>query len=328
MKNLAVAIPTFKRPELLSRSLNSLVEQCKEMNVEIYVYDDSCDDTNTSVYKKYKSAYANIHIVYNKKNLGIDKNIDQCISLSDADYIWVIGEDDLVADGAIKFIENLIKERSPKYLFANYRYISNDYSILLDIAVPDLLGGSTDAGSFFSQNGWASGFLGANVINKQYWDTECQEFMGSYFNHVGKIISKLKPEDIIETVAEPLVYNRAESLNSFSWLDSCFEVNAGFEKMIDKLIDSAPEWEESASAALVRFNEKIDFLNTKSLMVLRALGVYNLEKYKTYIRGRAWAPIYAVIAVLPMPMMKKFYEIYQVFRRRRHYTLPRNNISL
>lgn len=317
MKNLAVAIPTFKRPELLSRSLNSLVDQCKEIDVEIYIYDDSCDDTNRNVYKKYKAIYPKIHTFYNEKNLGIDKNIDQCVTLSSANYIWVIGEDDLAADGAVKLIENLIKKRAPKYIFANYRYISNDYSNLLDIAVPDLINGNTDAGSFFRKNGWASGFLGANVINKQYWDSECQQFMGSYFNHVGKIISKLKPTDIIATIAEPLVYNRAESLNSFSWLDSCFEVSAGFEKMIDQLITHSPEWAESASEALVRFNQKIDFRNAKSLMVLRALGVYDLEKYDTYIRGRAWAPIYAVIAVLPMPMMKKFYEFYQVFRRRR-----------
>jgi glycosyltransferase involved in cell wall biosynthesis len=315
MQKLAVSIPAYKRPALLLRNLQHLAPQCLSNSIEIHIFDDSCTDINQAVYDQITAKWKCLKVYNNPRNLGIDRNIDQCISVPRSDYVWMIGEDDLVSDGAIGAILERLENR-PEYLFVNYQYISNDYSKLLRVAVNDLGAESSTAGDFFSRHGWATGFLGANVVNRSRWDIESTEYMGTYFNHVGKIFSQLAPSDRVEAITQPLVYNRAESLDSFTWLNDCFEVNAGFGNMIRTLSLKDSDWEPDATRALYGFQHKIDFRNFKSLLVLRALGIFDLKKYNTYVSDLPWWPFYALIAVMPVPMLKMLYNIYKALRTR------------
>ena len=154
MKALAVSIPTFKRPELLERCLEALAKQCITRGVEIYVFDDSCSDINRKVYEKLVPIYPNIQVNINARNFGIDKNIDQCITVPQSSYVWVIGEDDLVENGAIDLILERIESIHPEYMFVNYQYISNDYKRRLDVAIPEMIDQTYAAGVFFEKNGW------------------------------------------------------------------------------------------------------------------------------------------------------------------------------
>jgi glycosyltransferase involved in cell wall biosynthesis len=313
MQKLAVSIPVYKRPALLLRNLQHLAPQCLSNSIDIHIFDDSCSDINQQVYDQISAQWPCLRVHRNTKNLGIDRNIDQCISIPQADYVWMIGEDDLAADGAISEILKCIVSK-PEYIFVNYQYISNDYENLLHIAVPDVPAGTLRAGQFFRDNGWAAGFLGANVVNKQRWDNKAKRFMGTYFNHVGKIFSKMDPSDKIEIIADPIIFNRAESFESFTWLKDCFEVNAGFEVMINRLIEDKPTWSEDAKAGLVVFKKKMMIHDLKSILVLRALEIYTLDKYNKYMSKLDYWPIYAVVAVIPSRMLAPAYGIYRYIK--------------
>jgi glycosyltransferase involved in cell wall biosynthesis len=317
MKPLAVAIPTYKRPEFLRRCLEALRAQCARHDVDIYVYDDSCSDINKPVYDELGALYAGLRVRFNPVNLGIDRNIDQCITASDARYVWMIGEDDLAADGAIDDLMARLKDSSPEYVFVNYQYISNDYRTLLHVAAPEAVDGPRSAGEFFAELGWATGFLGANVVNKTHWDASSTAYMGTYFNHVGKIFSELSPDGVVEVIGRPMVYNRAESLESFSWIKDTFEVNSGFGNMVHALSRNCPAWAAQAARGLARFEEKMDLRNFKALMVLRALGVYDLKKYRAYVSARPGWPLYALIAVMPKPVMRVLYRGFRAVTTRR-----------
>jgi glycosyltransferase involved in cell wall biosynthesis len=317
MKTLAVSIPTYKRPELLRRCLEALGPQCTAHDVDIHVFDDSCGDINKPLYAELGARFPGLRVVFNPVNLGIDRNIDQCITAPDARYVWMLGEDDLAAEDAIATLTSRLAKVAPDYLFVNYQYISNDYRTLLHVAAPEVVDGAQACGEFFRSFGWATGFLGANVVNKAHWDAGSTAYMGTYFNHVGKIFSELSPGGTMEVVARPLVYNRAESLDSFTWLKDCFEVNAGFGDMIRTLSRICPQWEADARVGYERFLEKMDFRRFKTLMVLRALGVYDLVKYRKYLRARPWWPVYALVAVLPVAPTKVLYSAFRALRRRR-----------
>jgi hypothetical protein len=312
MRILAVAIPSYKRPELLWRNLLALAPQCHSNNVSINIFDDSCSDVNQLVYDQITAQWPCLEIHKNAKNLGIDRNIDQCVSIPQSDYVWMIGEDDLAAEGAIDAILERLETR-PTYLFVNYQYISNDYSKLLHLAVKDLGAESLTAGEFFSRHGWATGFLGANVVNRLHWDVESTDYMGTYFNHVGKIFSQLKPSDTVEAIAQPMVYNRAESLDSFSWLNDCFEVYAGFGEMIERLVHRRPDWDPYAQGCLANF---MTIRDLKSVLVLRALGVYSLDKYRLYMSMLPLWPAYALVAVTPVALLKPLYRAYRGLKSR------------
>ena len=318
MKALAVSIPTFKRPELLERCLEALAKQCITRGVEIYVFDDSCSDINRKVYEKLVPIYPNIQVNINARNFGIDKNIDQCITVPQSSYVWVIGEDDLVENGAIDLILERIESIHPEYMFVNYQYISNDYKRRLDVAIPEMIDQTYAAGVFFEKNGWATGFLGANIVNKKNWDSKCVDYLGTYFNHVGKIFSALDPSDEITAITKPIIFNRAESLNSFSWLHECFEVMEGFGFMTDSLGRSKPIWENYAKRCLVNYNNKINFMSYKSLLVLRAHGVYNIQKYQKHIAGLNKSKLYLLISILPINLLYKTYNIFKTFKKIYH----------
>lgn len=316
MQKLAVSIPVYKRPALLLRNLQHLAPQCLSNRIDIHIFDDSCSDINQQVYDQISAQWPCLRVYRNTKNLGIDRNIDQCISIPQADYVWMIGEDDLAADGAISEILECIVSK-PEYIFVNYQYISNDYENLLHIAVPDATKGTLHAGEFFRNKGWAVGFLGANVVNKQRWDANTQKFIGTYFSHVGKIFSALNPNSQISVIARPVVFNRAESLDSFTWIDDCFEVNAGFGRMIEILSADHQEWTADAKECLNKFMSIMNIRDLKSILVLRALGVYNWQKYKMYMRGLPSSIIYAVVALAPVFLMKTLYKPYRLLKHKR-----------
>jgi abequosyltransferase len=314
MKTLAVSIPTYKRPELLRQCLEALAKQCEHYDVNIYVYDDSCSDINKSVYADLCNCFPGIVVSYNQVNLGIDRNIDQCFTAPEAQYVWVMGEDDLVREGAIETVMQVLTVSHPKYLFVNYQFISDDYRTLFRVAGEEASDGPCKAGKFFGMFGWATGFIGANVVNKSLWDIDAPDYMGTYFNHVGKIFSRLSPLDSVEVVAKPLVYNRAESLESTSWGKDCFAVIAGFGKMIQALVRNHPEWTEEAQRGLLKFEEKRNTHSLKFVLMLRALGYYDLATYRCHLAGQQLWPFYALVAVMPVAILRPLHKYYRFMK--------------
>ena len=316
MPTLTVSIPTYKRPALLRRNLQALAPQCLKHGVTVHLFDDSCSNVNQAVYDEIAAKWPCLEVHRNARNLGIDRNIDQCVSAPTADYVWIIGEDDLAAEGAISTILERIGQY-PNFLFLNYQYISNDYCTLLNVAVSDAPDGSICAGEFFGNHGWAMGFLGANVIRKSHWDASNEKFIGTYFSHVGKIFSALDPASSIGAIGKPMVFNRAESLDSFTWVDDSFEVNAGFERMIYILSVDQPQWRADAARCLEKFMSIMNLRNLKSILVLRALGVYDWKKYNLYMRDLPGWILYAAVSVTPVSLMSRLYRIYRSIKRGR-----------
>jgi abequosyltransferase len=315
LNKLSVAIPVYKRPDLLNKCLEALVIQCKLFSVPIYIYDDSCSTINNWVYTKFNQIYDKIFIIINELNIGIDNNINQCVNKASTQYVWLVGEDDIIEEQAISNILNLINNFSPKYIFTNYQYISNDYQHKLHVAVDLKNIEKLNANEFFQTYGWAVGFLGSNIINTNYWDKEDTKYLGTYFNHVGKIFSKLNLNDNIYVIENPSIYNRAENLESFSWFKDCFEVTYGFKSMLDILSLNQPEWKNSALIAYKNFRIRINLNSTKTLLLLRAHKIYNYEKYKKYTSFNKISFLKFTISIFPPQPLFFLLKLYKYFKK-------------
>lgn len=315
MNKLSIAIPVYKRPNLLDKCLEALVSQCKSFSVPIYVYDDSCSNINEWVYSKYKKVYDKIYITHNELNIGIDYNINQCVNKSFSQYVWLVGEDDIVVDQSIVKILNVISTFSPKYIFTNYQYISNDYQYKLNVAVDIENIDKINANLFFQKYGWAVGFLGSNIINTDFWDTDDSKYLGTYFNHVGKIFSQLNLNDNIYVIDYPLIYNRAENLESFSWFQDCFEVTYGFKNMLDILSINQPEWKSAAIIAYQNFSKRINLNSSKTLLLLRAHKIYDLNKYRKYSFFYKKSLIKYLISVFPSQPLYLLLKLIKFFKK-------------
>jgi glycosyltransferase involved in cell wall biosynthesis len=111
MKLLTIAIPTYNRASILQDSLKKIIAQIsgKEDLIELLVSDNcSTDNTQKIVTDLIQQGYA---IRYNRniENLGMDGNFAYCFNHSKGKYIWMLGDDDHLLDGALDSIVSILK---------------------------------------------------------------------------------------------------------------------------------------------------------------------------------------------------------------------------
>ncbi len=125
MKLLTIAIPTYNRASQLDTQLSWLAEAIKgfEEDIEIIISDNCSTDDTPGVVDKWKKNLSNASFVSirNRENLGVMRNIMNCLRSSTAKYVWTIGDDDPIQDRAIPYVINKFKEHDDVSLvFLNF----------------------------------------------------------------------------------------------------------------------------------------------------------------------------------------------------------------
>ena len=126
---LSICIPTFNRPEDLKNCLNSLYVQknISRKNYEICI-SDNCSKANIlKILKPFKKKI-NIRYQRNKKNLGFAVNVLKVSLMAKGDFIWFLGDDDLVTKNSINYLINIIK-KNPKvdFFYVNSFNLDKNY---------------------------------------------------------------------------------------------------------------------------------------------------------------------------------------------------------
>lgn len=125
---LTIAIPTFNRNEILKNNLLLLLPQLTNECRLIII--DNCSDvpveeTLKDTIEKYNGA--NVQIIRNRYNIGLTGNILRCFELCDDPWLWVLGDDDHVTEGAIEQILSDTKKYE-KFHFINYAWDELSFS--------------------------------------------------------------------------------------------------------------------------------------------------------------------------------------------------------
>lgn len=124
---LTIAIPTFKRPELLKLSLYSAVNQSYSGNYEIIVVDNCNEDKfkkKVDIIINSFHKYKNIRLIRNKTNIGMFGNWNKCLRRAKGKYISILNDDDLLD---YNFVENVIKDiDGSKMLIYDHKLITKD----------------------------------------------------------------------------------------------------------------------------------------------------------------------------------------------------------
>lgn len=110
---LSVCIPTFNRANHLANCLNSILI-CKlnsSHDFQICVSDNHSTDNTKSIVQKI-SPELNIKYSRNDKNIGMVRNVLKVVSMADGDFVWIVGDDDLLMPQAIEKLYKLIDKHS------------------------------------------------------------------------------------------------------------------------------------------------------------------------------------------------------------------------
>ncbi len=120
MKKLSICIPTYNRSYHLKNCLNSILLNGNEIkNVEVCISDNNSTDDTKKIVNFYKQ-YIDINYHTNSENIGVAKNILKAVEISNSDFCWVIGDDDMLLKNSVKEVLNLIKRHEKvDYFYVN-----------------------------------------------------------------------------------------------------------------------------------------------------------------------------------------------------------------
>lgn len=177
---LSIAIPTFNGGGTIPRVLAAVVPQLGE-DTELLISDNASADNTTEVIREYQTAFPAIRYFRNEENLGFDGNVDLCVRRSRGDFVWLLADDDIVANGAVQVVLDIIRRYS--HVCEIYVDSLKPHAVLSD----DLLCASGD--QFFAATKFRCGGLSSNVVNRAIWEqTDLSAYMGSGWVHMAYLI--------------------------------------------------------------------------------------------------------------------------------------------
>lgn len=107
---LSLCVPTYNRAELLDVCLSSLLPQTAPWSelVEVVVSDNASTDATSQVLEKWRQRYT-FRTTRQQANIGLLGNITfVAASMANGEFVWLLGDDDLLAAGAVTQVVNLL----------------------------------------------------------------------------------------------------------------------------------------------------------------------------------------------------------------------------
>jgi glycosyltransferase involved in cell wall biosynthesis len=119
---LSILIPTYNRLDLFKETLISILKQVDNEPVEIVIVDDGSTERNYEYALEIGKIYPFVEVQRHEKNLGVGQARNTLLSLAKGDYLVFIDSDDLLMDGALKKMLNLIASNEAEcYVLNSYR---------------------------------------------------------------------------------------------------------------------------------------------------------------------------------------------------------------
>ena len=126
---LSICIPTYNRSRHLTNCLASIETSRRNSDFEIQVcVSDNCSTDDTEQVVRAAQERMSIDYHRNERNLGIPRNFLRVVEMAKGDFVWLLGDDDLLLPNAIQTMCALIGQyRDVDFFFVNAFHLSTDY---------------------------------------------------------------------------------------------------------------------------------------------------------------------------------------------------------
>jgi len=140
---LTIGIPTYNGEAYLSECLEGIRNQINSNNInqiEVLISDNASVDQTASIVEKFsdnnplKTSYYK-----NESNYGFDRNLDLLFKRASGNFIWLLGDDDVLRDGAIDYALGLISRHPDlKVIQVNFdKYDSTLKNVIERVEIED-----------------------------------------------------------------------------------------------------------------------------------------------------------------------------------------------
>jgi glycosyltransferase involved in cell wall biosynthesis len=124
MPLLSICVPTYNRAERLRVMLQALLPQVAEQpdKIEVWISDNASNDKTVQIVEEARSL-APLYYSRNESNLGVIKNIIKLTNqLAQGEYVWLLGDDDLLLPGALaRVLAQIERHRELDAIYFNFR---------------------------------------------------------------------------------------------------------------------------------------------------------------------------------------------------------------
>ena len=277
---LSISIPSYNQTDYLLAALNSIIHDSKNINnIEINISD------NSSYYNDKKKMFNNITHKLNhfKSNCNsMDSNINNSIVVSKGEYVWIFGDDDLIIPGSLKKIINYLDQNKPDVLIVNSASFINDEKVEKNRCKININKkyniNENDHNKFLEEMGGYLTYIGSIIIRKKIWiDNFKSSFEGSYFAHLGVVLSAKLNKKKIHYLATPSINMR---LNSQTWTSNYFKIwNFNYPELIWSFNDFSINAKKNVIS-------EYPYLKISRLLSLRAYNKYNISIFYEYYKNK------------------------------------------
>jgi len=126
---ISICIPTYNRASHLSNCLQSIITNHlpEKLDFQICVSDNDSNDETESVVQAAQQ-YIDIKYQKNETNLGVARNVMNVVQMADGEFVWLIGDDDLLLPDALQKLCKLIDSyQSVDYFYINAFHLTTEF---------------------------------------------------------------------------------------------------------------------------------------------------------------------------------------------------------
>lgn len=173
---LSLCIPTYNRASHLDELLTRIKLQYKtplhgEL-IELLISDNCSNDNTPAIVSKHIDNGLPINYVRNLENLGMDGNFVQCFKMARGKYIWLLGDDDYLKEGAFDKLLSILNS-DENYGLVHLQIGGNEQK---EATVYH------NAQKFISEiSNWIT-YISSNIVHGEFVQViDFEKYMGTYF---------------------------------------------------------------------------------------------------------------------------------------------------
>jgi len=188
---ISFCIPTYNRAPFLEALLRALVEDKGALPVEIVVSDNCSTDRTGKILEEYSGRHG-VRYSRNGENLGAVRNVLKVMGMAKGEYLWILGDDDLIVPGITPYVTNLLgRKEEMAYLFVPRMGVDVNLNPLTGRTQPENLKQDVffedGRDMFMAFNGEMSdvmGFLSSTILRRDLWEDACNRYDGPVDNWI------------------------------------------------------------------------------------------------------------------------------------------------
>ena len=297
---LSICIPTYNRVSDVADCVQDLIRKFGKYEIPIYVSDNASTDDTSAEIIKLQSEYAFLFYYRNSINVGVDKNFETVLKLSQTKYAWLLGDDDRISEKCLPEILSLLENNDYDMLVAGY---SNDFKVESKLF--------SDPKQLIVELGTSMTWISVQIWNnKLVHSVPFSKYYDTSFIQFGSIFEKFALDFSGVYFLSKLCVYYSGNTSLQHWEHMRLKV---FARDWCEVVWMLPQfYDDVKQEVIMAMGETNGVFEIKKLLKNRALGEYDYQTYslyKKYLPRVTKTNVYAfwIVSIIPKKIIKAWF---------------------